>query len=140
MRLIMTPEPASSVPAAVQHGHGRRKVNMTYELPYGIKVVVTEPIYDRSQDPAQVKGTVVSNLAHNLGGPDVSPVGLPRLQGCVETLECFLLALACAGVNIGSQEFLRALHGTVQVLSQRLGDEHRDGPPVQSPPEQSHRQ
>lgn len=100
---------------------------MTYELPYGIKVVVTEPVFDRSRDLARLQGTVVSGLAHNLGGPDESLAELPRLQGCVETLECFLLALACAGVNIGSREFLRALHGTVQVLSERLREAHRDG-------------
>lgn len=101
---------------------------MTYELPYGIKVVVTDPIFDRSQDAARIQGTVISGLAHNLGGSDESLPELPRLQGCVETLECFLLALACAGVNIGSREFQRALHGTVQVLGERLRDASSEQP------------
>ena len=103
---------------------------MTYELPYGIKVVVAEPIYDRSQGSTRMAGTVASNLAHNLGAPDDSPAaGQQRLEGRVEALECFLLALACAGVNIGSREFVRALQDTVERLGTPPGLEESASSP-----------
>ena len=100
---------------------------MRYELPYDIRVVVTEPIFDRSRDLASNAGTVVSNLVNNLGHPDSSPDALQRVQGRAEALECFLLALACAGVNIGSREFVRALDGTVRILGQTVDANERGG-------------
>lgn len=92
---------------------------MQYDLPYGVKVVVDEQLRERMVPSGGVCGSVSSNLAEHVARPADSPRDRQRLQGRAEALECFLLELACAGVNIGSAEFLGALEATVQALRAR---------------------
>ena len=89
---------------------------MEYRLPYGIRVVVSESMIDRSR-LSQGCGRVSSSLRESVGTPVGRPHEQHRIDGRVEALETFLLALACAGVNIESKEFLRALDGTVRTLA-----------------------
>lgn len=89
---------------------------MEFKLPYGIRVVVAEPIIDRlrvQRDP----GSVSSELSEHVGRSDTPPEMQHRTQGRVEALETLLLALACSGVNIGSKDFVRALEETVRTLA-----------------------
>lgn len=89
---------------------------MEFKLPYGIRVVVTDPIIDHSR-AQQDCGSVSSDLGSHVGGPHGPPAMRHRTQGRVEALETLLLALACSGVNIGSKEFVQALDGTVRTLA-----------------------
>lgn len=90
---------------------------MRYELPYGITVIVDEPFRERSAEPKRPCGSVSSNLAACIAKPDDSPGIGQRRAGQAQALEAFLLALACAGVNIGSEEFVSALDNTVRALA-----------------------
>ena len=89
---------------------------MEFKLPYGIRVVVTEPFLDRAR-AQQDCGSVSSDLSAHMGRSDAPPEMRHRTQGRVEALEALLLALACSGVNIGSKDFARALDGTVRRLA-----------------------
>lgn len=91
---------------------------MRYELPYGIKVVVDQPVRERSAEQPRICGSVSSDLMESITKPDDSLGTRQRLQGQVEAIESFLLALACAGVNIGSGEFVSALDRTVRSLAE----------------------
>jgi hypothetical protein len=70
----------------------------TIKLPsYGITVVF---------DPEVGSGTITSEGLHEKGEGRV-------LKAAIDTLEAFVLAAACAGIDIKSPKFLEAIETTV---------------------------
>lgn len=94
---------------------------MQYDLPYGIKVIVAEPLRERMVRSGGGCGSVRSNLLAQFVGSGDSRKA-QRLRGRAEALESFLLELACAGVNIGSAEFVSALEATIRTLNASAAD------------------
>ena len=84
-------------------------------LPVGdIKV----SLYAGEDPDSTFTGTISSSLKNELVDPEDEDTA--EIAAAVDTLESFVLACACEGIDIESKPFVNAIEGTLEAISNNL--------------------
>lgn len=87
-------------------GHNHRMEKFIYLPVYGITLHLNE------NDDGDVSGTIESDLHESENGCEDYNIG-------IDVLESFILASACAGIDVGATSFLQAIEETVEAIGNK---------------------